>query len=37
MDKDQKKKLLKGLGILALFVIVELILLKSILTQWGLA
>jgi len=37
MDKDQKKKFLKGLGMIAIFVVIELILLKSILSQWGLA
>lgn len=37
MDKDQKKKLLKGIGVIVVFVIVELILVKSILSQWGLA
>ena len=37
MDKDQKKKLLKGLGFIAAFVIIELVLLKGILASWGLA
>lgn len=37
MDKDQKKKLFKGLAAIAIFVVIELILIKGILSSWGLA